>query len=204
MQPFTVITSVAAPLPLANVDTDAIFPAQSARTLGRTGLGRYLFGATRYREDGSENPDFVLNKPAYRTATILIAGENFGCGSSREHAPWALLDFGIACVIAPSFADIFHGNCFRNGMLPVRLDPAEVDALIVMSSAASPPELTVSLVDETVTAPGGWRARFSTDPDRREALLNGLDEVGLTLSRLGAIDDYEQKHWAQKPWLRPQ
>jgi 3-isopropylmalate/(R)-2-methylmalate dehydratase small subunit len=203
MQPFTVLTSVAAPLPVANVDTDAIFPAQASRTLGRTGLGRHLFGALRYREDGSENPDFVLNKPPYRAAGILLAGENFGCGSSREHAPWALLDFGIACVIAPSFAEIFHGNCFRNGMLPVRLTPAEVDALIAMSSAPSPPALTVSLVDQTVTAPGGWRATFDVEPDRREALLNGLDEVGLTLSRLGAIDAYEQNHWAQKPWLRP-
>jgi 3-isopropylmalate/(R)-2-methylmalate dehydratase small subunit len=203
MQAFTVLTSVAAPLPLANVDTDAIFPAQSARTLGRTGLGRHLFGALRYREDGSENPDFVLNKPPYREAKILLAGENFGCGSSREHAPWALLDFGIACVIAPSFADIFHGNCFRNGILPVRLTAPEVEALMAMSSAPSPPALTVSLLEGTVTAPGGWRAAFEVEADRREALLNGLDEVGLTLSRLGAIDAYEQRHWAQKPWLRP-
>jgi 3-isopropylmalate/(R)-2-methylmalate dehydratase small subunit len=203
MQPFTVLTSVAAPLPLANVDTDAIFPAQASRTLGRTGLGRHLFGALRYREDGSENPDFVLNKPRYREARILIAGENFGCGSSREHAPWALLDFGIACVIAPSFADIFHGNCFKNGMLPVRLGAAEVDALMAMSSAAAPPPITVSLVDGTVTAPGGWRTSFVVDADRREALLHGLDDVGLTLSRLGAIDGYEERHWAQKPWLRP-
>ena len=203
MQPFTVLTSVAAPLPLANVDTDAIFPAQASRTLGRTGLGRHLFGALRYREDGSENPDFVLNQPAYRQASILVAGENFGCGSSREHAPWALLDFGIRCVIAPSFADIFHGNCFKNGMLPVRLTPPEVDALMELSSAASPPAITVSLVDGTVTVPGGWRAAFVVDADRREALLHGLDEVGLTLSRLGAIDAYEERHWAKKPWLKP-
>ena len=203
MQPFTVLTSVAAPLPLANVDTDAIFPAQASRTLGRTGLGRHLFGALRFREDGSENPDFVLNKPAYRQASILVAGENFGCGSSREHAPWALLDFGIRCVIAPSFADIFHGNCIKNGMLPVRLTPPEVDALMELSSAPWPPAITVSLVDETVTVPGGWRAAFVVDADRREALLHGLDEVGLTLSRLGAIDAYEERHWAKKPWLKP-
>ena len=203
MQPFTVLTSVAAPLPLANVDTDTIYPAQGARTLGRTGLGRNLFGALRYREDGSENPDFVLNKPPYRSAKILLAGENFGCGSSREHAPWALLDFGIRAVITPSFAEIFYGNCFRNGMLPVRLAAAEVDALMEMSSAESPPELTVSLVDQTVTAPSGWRAGFAVDPDRREALLNGLDEVGFTLSRLGVIDAFEERHWADKPWLRP-
>jgi 3-isopropylmalate/(R)-2-methylmalate dehydratase small subunit len=197
MDKFTVLNGLVAPLDRANVDTDQIIPKQYLASIKRTGFGEGLFA------DWRKDPAFVLNQPRFKGATILLARKNFGCGSSREHAPWALLDFGIRAVIAPSFAEIFHGNCFRNGMLPVRLAAAEVDALMEMSSAESPPELTVSLVDQTVTAPSGWRAGFAVDPDRREALLNGLDEVGFTLSRLGVIDAFEERHWADKPWLRP-
>ena len=202
MEPFTALAGVAVPLPLSNVDTDLIFPAQHAGTVERTGLGRYLFSGLRYREDGSENPDFVLNKPAYRAARILIAGDNFGCGSSREHAPWALLDFGIRCVIAPSFADIFRANCYRNGMLPVALPAPEVDALMRFVAETPGTAITVDLVSETVAIPGGRKFPFRIEPDRRDALLLGLDEVGASLARMSAIERFERAHWDRRPWLR--
>ncbi len=201
MQPFTVLTAVAAPLPLPNVDTDMIFPAHHGKTVARKGLGRCLFSRERFHPDGSENPDFVLNQPAYRDAGILVTGENFGCGSSREHAPWALLDFGIRCLIAPSFADIFFANCFKNGMLPVVLARADVDHLAALVTARPGLRLTVDLIGQTVFAPDGWTRRFAVDPDRREALLKGRDEIGATLERLAAIEAYERRRGTERPWL---
>jgi 3-isopropylmalate/(R)-2-methylmalate dehydratase small subunit len=203
VQPFTTLTAVAAPLALPNVDTDMIFPAQHGKTIARRGLGRCLFSRERYHPDGSENPEFVLNKPAYRGAQILLAGENFGCGSSREHAPWALLDFGIRCLIAPSFADIFFANCFKNGMLPVRLARADVDHLMALATERPGVRLTVDLIQQQVAAPGGWTRSFAVDPDRREALLQGVDEIGATLDRVAVIEAFEKRRWADRPWLEP-
>ncbi len=203
MHPFTTLTAVAAPLPLPNVDTDMIFPARHGKTIARKGLGRCLFSRERFHPDGSENPDFVLNKPAYRGAQILVAGENFGCGSSREHAPWALLDFGIRCLIAPSFADIFFANCFKNGMLPVRLARADVDHLMALATERPGVRLTVDLVERRVDAPDNWTRSFAIEPDRREALLQGLDEISATLNRAAAIEAFEKRHGADRPWLNP-
>jgi 3-isopropylmalate/(R)-2-methylmalate dehydratase small subunit len=203
MHPFTTLTAVAAPLPLPNVDTDMIFPAQHGKTIARRGLGHCLFSRERFHPDGSENPDFILNKPAYRRAQILIAGENFGCGSSREHAPWALLDFGIRCLIAPSFADIFFANCFKNGMLPVRLARADVDHLMALATKRPGVRLTVDLVERRVDAPDNWTRSFAIEPDRREALLQGLDEISATLNRAAAIEAFEKRHWATRPWINP-
>ncbi len=203
MQPFTRLTGIAAPLPLANVDTDKIIPARFLKTIKRTGLGRNLFDAIRFRPDGSENPDFVLNTEPYRKAEILIAGPNFGCGSSREHAPWALLDFGIRCVIAPDFADIFHNNCFKNGILPIRLPQEICDTLMQDARLGANSRITIDLERQVVVRPNGEEIRFEVDPFRRHCLLNGLDDIGLTMQKQGAIDSYEAKARAAQPWLAP-
>ena len=201
MQKFTVLTGVAAPLPMINVDTDKIIPKQYLKTIKRTGLGKNLFDEMRYTPDGAERPDFVLNKPAYRRASILVAGSNFGCGSSREHAPWALLDFGIRCVIAPSFADIFYNNCFKNGVLPIRLGQAEVDLLLDDAARGANAILTIDLEKQEITGPDGGRIHFDIDPFRKHCLLNGLDDIGLTLEKASAIDAFEQRNRVGQPWL---
>ena len=201
MTPFTTLTGVAAPLPMVNVDTDMIIPKQHLKTIRRTGLGRYLFDEMRHADDGSEKPDFVLNRPAYRDAEILVAGENFGCGSSREHAPWALLDFGIRCVIAPSFADIFHANCFKNGILPIVLPQEEVDALMEDAGRGANARLLVDLEAQTVTSSDGRSFAIEIDPHRRRCLLDGLDDIALTLERAPAIDAFEAKAAQARPWV---
>jgi len=199
MEKFTVLTGVAAPLNMTNVDTDKIIPARFLKTIKRTGLGKDLFSTLRYDENGTEKPDFVLNQPKYRHAEILIAGENFGCGSSREHAPWALLDFGIRCVIAPSFADIFHGNCFKNGILPVVL-PADVcEQLMADAALGSNARITVDLERQVVVRPDGQEIHFEVDEFRKNCLLNGLDDIGLTLEHAPAIAAYEAKEPAWMP-----
>ena len=200
MQPFTTLTGVAAPLPIVNVDTDMIIPKDYLKTILRTGLGKGLFAEMRFREDGSENPDFVLNKPAYRQAQILVAGDNFGCGSSREHAPWALADFGVRCVISTSFADIFYNNCFKNGILPVVVSPEDLEKLMDDASRGSNATLTVDLEAMTIRGPDGGVVRFDLDPFRRHCLLNGLDDIGLTLEKASAIDAYETRAAASRPW----
>ena len=193
MQPFTTLTSVAAPLKMVNVDTDMIIPKQYLKTIKRTGLATGLFANARYREDGSENPDFVLNKPAYRNAEILVAGDNFGCGSSREHAPWALLDFGIRCVISTSFADIFYNNCFKNGILPIRVSPEVLEKLFDDAERGANATITVDLDAQEIRGPDGGTVKFEIDAFRKHCLLNGLDDIGLTLEKTAAIDAYEQK-----------
>jgi len=199
MTPFTTLTATAAPLPLANVDTDKIIPARFLKTIKRSGLGVNLFDALRYLPDGSENPDFVLNQDKYRHAEILVAGENFGCGSSREHAPWALLDFGIRCIIAPSFADIFHGNSFKNGILPVVL-PAEICEQLMEDARLGPnARLTIDLAEQVVIRPDGTKIPFEVDAFRKNCLLNGLDDIGLTLEHAPAIDAYEARQPSWQP-----
>ena len=193
MQPFTTLTSTPAPLKVVNVDTDMIIPKQYLKTIKRTGLGTALFSEMRYKEDGSENPDFVLNQPAYRKAQILIAGDNFGCGSSREHAPWALLDFGIRCVISTSFADIFYNNCFKNGILPIKVTQAQLDALFDDADRGSNATLTVDLENQTIQGPDGGTITFEIDPFRKHCLLNGLDDIGLTMEKGTKIDAFEDK-----------
>jgi len=201
MKPFTTLTGVAAPLPKANVDTDQIIPARFLKTIARTGLGKSLFANFRYDEKGNENPDFVLNQAPYRNAEVLIAFENFGCGSSREHAPWALLDFGIRCVIAPDFADIFHNNSFKNGILPVRLPREVCEKLMEDAKLGDNARLTVDLERQVVVRPNGEEIPFEVDPFRRHCLLNGLDDIGQTLQHKPAIDDFEAKQRAAQPWL---
>ena len=201
MDKFTKLTGVAAPLPIVNVDTDMIIPKDYLKTIKRTGLGSGLFAEMRYREDGSENPDFVLNKPAYRKAQILVAGDNFGCGSSREHAPWALLDFGIRCVIAPSFADIFYNNCFKNGILPIVLPKEDVAKLLDDAERGANAVIAIDLEKQEITGPDGGRLRFEIEPFRKHCLLNGLDDIGLTLEKAAEIDGYEARQRAQQPWL---
>ena len=201
MTPFTTLTGVAAPLPKANVDTDQIIPARFLKTIKRTGLGQSLFANFRYDEAGAEKPDFVLNQPPYRKAEILIAFENFGCGSSREHAPWALLDFGIRCVIAPDFADIFHNNSFKNGILPVRLPREVCEALMEDARLGGNARLTVDLARQVVVRPSGEEIPFEVDAFRKHCLLNGLDDIGQTMQHAPAIDDYEARQRAAQPWL---
>lgn len=200
MEKFTRLTGVAAPLPMVNVDTDMVIPKNYLKTTVRTGLGRHLFAEMRYEEDGSERADFVLNKPAYRQANILIAFENFGCGSSREHAPWALLDFGIRCVIAPSFADIFFNNCFKNGILPVVLPKAICEQLIADAERGANATLTVDLDAEELIRSDGERIAFAVEPFRRHRLLQGLDEIGATMARASSIDVFEDRLAAHQPW----
>lgn len=200
MKPFTRLDGRAAPLGLANVDTDQIIPKQFLKTVEREGLAKGLFYDFRFDEAGKEKSDFVLNRPEYRAASILIAGDNFGCGSSREHAPWALMDFGITCVIASSFADIFHNNCLNNGLLPVVLKPQEVEALMEEAKGGNH-AFTVDLETQTVSAPSGAQFRFEIDPDRKHKLLEGLDAIGETLQHAPAIDVYEMKRALAQPWL---
>ena len=202
MDKFTTLTGVAAPLPLINVDTDMIIPKQFLKTILRSGLGANLFDEMRFDQDGTEIADFVLNKPAYRDAKILVAGENFGCGSSREHAPWALLDFGIRCVVAPSFADIFYNNCFKNGILPIVLPQEDVDKLMDDAERGANAVLTVDLEKQVITGPDGGSVSFDVDPFRKHCLLNGLDDIGLTLEKADAIDAFEARMDATTPWLR--
>jgi 3-isopropylmalate/(R)-2-methylmalate dehydratase small subunit len=201
MQAFTILTGISAPLPLANVDTDKIIPARFLKTIKRSGLGVHLFDPLRFDEAGRERPDFVLNQPAFRHAEILIAHENFGCGSSREHAPWALLDFGIRCVIAPDFADIFYNNCFKNGILPIRLPRDVCDLLMEDSRLGGNARLTVDLARQIVMRPNGAEIRFEIDATRRHLLLEGLDEIGQTLGHVKAIDAYEAARRQSQPWM---
>ncbi len=203
MEKFKVLKAVAAPLPLVNVDTDMIIPARFLKTIKRTGLGKSLFYAMRFDETGAEKPDFVLNKDAYRNSKILIAGDNFGCGSSREHAPWSLADFGIRCVIAPSFADIFYGNSFKNGILCIMLPQAQVDMLSAKASTGNTAggAFTVDLENGTITAPDGAVVTFSVDGTKRNNLLNGLDDIGITMQSADKIGAFEDKQRREQPWL---
>jgi 3-isopropylmalate/(R)-2-methylmalate dehydratase small subunit len=201
MEAFKKLDGIAAPLDMINVDTDMIIPKQFLKTIHRTGLGKALFDEMRYNEDGSEKPDFVLNKPAYRKAQILVAGENFGCGSSREHAPWALLDFGIRCVIAPSFADIFYNNCFKNGILPIRLPQEIVDKLLDDASRGSNARISVDLETLEIRGPDGGMVKFEVDEFRRQCLLNGWDDIGLTLLQDDKIAAYEKQHKHDAFWI---
>jgi 3-isopropylmalate/(R)-2-methylmalate dehydratase small subunit len=201
MEKFTELTGVAAPLPMINVDTDQIIPKQFLKTIKRTGLGKSLFFDLRFRDDGSENPEFVLNKPAYRKAKILVARDNFGCGSSREHAPWALLDFGIRCIIAPSFADIFYNNCFKNGVLPIVLPSEDVDKLMDDAQRGANAVIAIDLEKQEIRGPDGRCVRFQIDPFRKQCLLEGLDDVGLTLKKVAKIDSFESSQRSVQPWL---
>ena len=200
MQKFTTLTGVAAPLPMINVDTDMIIPKQFLKTIKRSGLGKSLFFEMRYDDAGYEKPDFVLNKPAYRKAQILVAGANFGCGSSREHAPWALLDFGIRCVIAPSFADIFYSNCFKNGILPITVAQEDLEKLFDDAERGSNAVITVDLEKQEIRGPDGGVVTFTIDPAHKEALLNGLDEIGASLKHEREISDFEAKRKLAQPW----
>ncbi|WP_404934130.1 3-isopropylmalate dehydratase small subunit [Nitratireductor sp. L15S-10] len=200
MDKFIKLTGVAAPMPIVNVDTDMIIPKDYLKTIKRTGLGAGLFAEMRFNEDGSENPDFVLNKPAYRNASILVAGDNFGCGSSREHAPWALLDFGIRCVISTSFADIFYNNCFKNGILPIRVSQEELDMLMDDAQRGSNATLTVDLEEQEIRGPDGGVVKFEIDAFKRHCLLNGLDDIGLTMEKAPAIETFENKYTESHPW----
>ena len=201
MQKFDKLTGVAAPLDILNIDTDMIIPKQFLKTIKRSGLGKNLFDEMRYARDGSELPGFVLNKAPYRQAEILVAGDNFGCGSSREHAPWALLDFGVRCVISTSFADIFYNNCFKNGILPIVVSAHDRDALMADASDTENPELSVDLVNQTIRRPNGPTVSFEIDPFRKKCLLEGLDDIGLTLAKADDIDSYEAKREKDQPWL---
>ncbi len=200
MQKFTTLTGIAAVLPMINVDTDMIIPKQYLKTIKRTGLGKGLFAELRYDEAGATLPEFVLNKKPYSDAKILITGENFGCGSSREHAPWALLDFGILCLIAPSFADIFYNNCFKNGILPITLPQAEIDKLIDDAGRGANATLSIDLAAQEIRGPDGGAIRFEIDPFRKRCLMEGLDDIGLTLEKEGAIETFEQRARLERPW----
>jgi len=200
MEKFTVLEGVAAPLKMINVDTDMVIPKQYLKTIKRTGLGKGLFSEKRYRDDGSENPDFVLNKPAYRKAKVLVAGDNFGCGSSREHAPWALADFGIRCVISTGFADIFYNNAFKNGMLLIKVGPEDIEKLFDDAERGANATLTIDLESQTITGPDGEKVRFELDAFRKHCLLNGLDDIGLTEQKSSEISVYEAKARLTRPW----
>ncbi|MCR0980606.1 3-isopropylmalate dehydratase small subunit [Roseomonas populi] len=201
MQPFTTLTGIAAPLPMANVDTDKIIPARFLKTIERKGLGRAAFADMRFNDDGSEKPEFVLNQEPYRNAEVLIAHENFGCGSSREHAPWALLDFGIRCVIAPDFADIFFNNSFKNGILPIKLPREICDTLMEDAKMGANARISVDLTRQVVIRPNGEEIPFEVDPLRKHRLLNGLDDIGETMQRAAVIEGFEAKQRAAQPWL---
>jgi 3-isopropylmalate/(R)-2-methylmalate dehydratase small subunit len=200
MDPFTKLTGIAAPMALVNIDTDMIIPKQFLKTIARTGLGKNLFDEMRYTQDGAEIADFVLNQPAYRHAEIIIAGDNFGCGSSREHAPWALLDFGIRCVISTSFADIFYNNCFKNGILPIVMPQDVVDVLMADARKGANARQTIDLDAQTVTTSDGQVFAFDVDSHRKHCLINGLDDIGLTLEKVTAIDSFEVRNAAERPW----
>ena len=201
MQKFDKLEGVAAPMDIINIDTDMIIPKQFLKTIKRSGLGKSLFFEMRYTNDGDENAEFILNNPAYRSAQILVAGDNFGCGSSREHAPWALLDYGIRCVISTSFADIFYNNCFKNGILPIKVTPEQRDALLADAADIENPELKIDLNLQKISRPNGATISFEIDPFRKECLLNGLDDIGLTLEKSEMIRSYEQKRSSSLPWL---
>jgi 3-isopropylmalate/(R)-2-methylmalate dehydratase small subunit len=201
MKKFETFTGIAAPLAIRNIDTDMIIPKQFLKTIKREGLGVHLFDEMRYLDDGSENPDFVLNKPAYRTAQIIVAGDNFGCGSSREHAPWALNDFGIRVIISTSFADIFYNNSFKNGMLPIRVDQETLDKLMDDAERGANARLTIDLENQTISGPDGGSVHFDIDPFRKHCLLEGLDDIGLTQKKADKIESFEDKQKASQPWL---
>ena len=201
MEKFTKISGIAAPMPMINIDTDMIIPKQFLKTIKRTGLGVNLFDEMRYGDDGQELPDFVLNKPAYRKAEILVAGANFGCGSSREHAPWAINDFGIRCVIAPSFADIFYNNCFKNGILPIALPQEQVDLLMTEAQKGANARIEVDLEAQTVTTSDGEAIPFEVDAFKKHCLLEGLDDIGLTMEKAASIDTFEASASAARPWV---
>ncbi len=201
MQKFDQLTGVAAPLNILNIDTDMIIPKQFLKTIKRSGLGKNLFDEMRYDLNGCEVADFVLNRTPYRQAEILVAGDNFGCGSSREHAPWALLDFGIRCVISTSFADIFYNNCFKNGILPIVVSSDERDALLADSEDTENPELSIDLAAQTIRRPNGVTISFEVDAFRKKCLLEGLDDIGLTMEKSGSIDDFEVNRTEEQPWL---
>jgi 3-isopropylmalate/(R)-2-methylmalate dehydratase small subunit len=201
MDKFTVLEGVAAPLKMINVDTDMIIPKQYLKTIKRTGLAKGLFSELRYRDDGSENPDFVLNKPAYRSARILVADDNFGCGSSREHAPWALMDFGIRCVISTQFGDIFYNNCFKNGVLPIKVSPQDLEKLFDDAERGANATLTIDLPKQEIRGPDGGVVKFDIDPHHKHCLLNGLDDIGLTMQKKDKIAGFEEKAKAARPWV---
>jgi 3-isopropylmalate/(R)-2-methylmalate dehydratase small subunit len=201
MEKFTKLTGVAAPLPITNIDTDMIIPKQYLKTIHRTGLGTGLFSEMRYKDDGSENPDFVLNKPAYRKAQIIVAEDNFGCGSSREHAPWALLDFGIRAVISTSFADIFYNNCFKNGVLPIKVSKEELAKLMDDAQRGANATLTIDLEAQEIRGPDGGVVTFDVDPHRKHCLLEGLDDIGLTLVKAAKIGEFEARLSEDRPWI---
>jgi len=200
MEKFTKLTAVAAPMPIINIDTDMIIPKDYLKTIKRTGLGEGLFAEMRYAEDGSDNSDFVLNKPAYKEAHILVAGDNFGCGSSREHAPWALLDFGIRCVISTSFADIFYNNCFKNGILPITVSQEELDKLMDDAERGANSTISVDLKEQTISGPDGGTIKFDIDQARKHRLLNGIDDIGETLEKSDDITAFESKLSEDRPW----
>ena len=201
MEKFTTLEGVAAPLRMINIDTDMIIPKQYLKTIKRTGLGTGLFSEKRFHDDGSENTDFVLNKPAYRKSKILVAGDNFGCGSSREHAPWALLDFGITCVISTSFGDIFYNNCFKNGVLPIKVSPEDLEKLFDDAERGANATLTIDLEKQEIRGPDGGVVKFDIDPHRKKRLLEGLDDIGLTMQKNTKIDGFEAKAKAERPWM---
>lgn len=201
MEKFDKHRGVAAPLNMINIDTDKLIPKQFLKTIKRTGLGKHLFNEIRFNADGSENEDFVLNKPAYREASILVAGDNFGCGSSREHAPWALLDYGVKCVISTSFADIFFNNCFKNGILPIVVSKEELDQLMDDADNGANSVLDIDLENQHIGRPNGKKINFEIDEFRKHCLINGLDDIGLTMQKQSNIDDFEKKREAEKPWI---
>ena len=201
MEKFDKHRGVAAPLNMINIDTDKLIPKQFLKTIKRTGLGKHLFNEIRFNADGSENEDFVLNKPAYREASILVAGDNFGCGSSREHAPWALLDYGVKCVISTSFADIFFNNCFKNGILPIVVSKEELDQLMDDADNGANSVLDIDLENQHIGRPNGEKINFEIDEFRKHCLINGLDDIGLTMQKQSNIDDFEKKREAEKPWF---
>ena len=200
MDKFTTLEGVAAPLRIVNVDTDMIIPKQYLKTLKRTGLAKGLFSEMRYKDDGSENPDFVLNKPAYRNAKVLVADNNFGCGSSRERAPWALMDFGIRCVISTQFGDIFYNNCFKNGVLPIKVSPEDLEKLFDDAERGANATLSIDLAKQEIRGPDGGVVKFEIDPHRKHCLLNGLDDIGLTKLKADKIESFEEKSRAARPW----
>jgi 3-isopropylmalate/(R)-2-methylmalate dehydratase small subunit len=200
MEKFTKIEGVAAPLHILNCDTDMIIPAQWLKTIKRTGLGKGLFQKDRFHDDGSENPDFILNKPAYRKAQVLVAEDNFGCGSSREHAPWALMDYGIKAVISTSFGDIFYNNSFKNGLLPIRVSPEDLEKLFDDAERGANATLSIDLESQEIRGPDGGVIKFDIDPHRKRCLLEGLDDIGLTMEKNGKIEDFEEKATAARPW----
>ena len=200
MDKFTELAGVAAPLPMINVDTDMLIPKQHLKTIKRTGLGKHLFEEMRFDDNGDENPDFILNKTAYRNAKIIVAGKNFGCGSSREHAPWALLDFGIRCVIAPSFADIFYNNCLKNGILPIALPQEDVDKLMDDAERGANAVISIDLAAQEIRGPDGGVIHFDIDPFHKKCLLEGLDDIGLTFEKKDAIASFEERMQSTRPW----